>query len=204
MRFILVFGILACLLAAGCVSPPAGEAPQQQVPEKNKTCRMVSDEVPVTKEECGDVSFTEEVCSLRKLNYSATTLPRVDLCIGDGGCTGKPLGDCAGCSKAMTRCVMRISSLEAQKSGTWVVGANYTLGNSGFEKDPISKTIGPNETADFDFNQIYTPGYPTNSASCTLAVVSEPTVEACVGHTKVETECKNVTRTESRERQVCE
>ncbi len=205
MRFLLVLGIIICVLAAGCASPESGQAQQEpQGVQKNQTCRLVSEDVPVTQEECGDISYTEEECSLRKLNYSTASVPKVDLCISDGVCTGKPLGDCPGCVKAMTRCVLKVTNLEPQKSGTWVVAANYTLGSAGFNKEPISITIGPNQTADFDFNQIYTPGFPINSASCNIAVMSEPSIEACVSVTKTRLQCRNVTRTETRQSQVCE
>ncbi len=165
---------------------------------------MVVDEVPETKEQCSDVSFTEPSCGVRLLNYSITRLPKVDLCISDGECLGKPLGDCQNCVKAMTRCVMRVQSLEPQKTGTWSVGANFSFVNYGFEKEPITRTIGPNQSADFDFNQIYTVNYPVNSAVCNLAVISEPLIEECVQVSRTRTDCRNVTTTKSVPREVCE
>jgi len=193
------------LFVSGCVSLPSNS---QGVPQQNqtpaKTCRTVIDEVPETKEQCSNVTLTEQSCGVRTLNYSVTRLPKVDLCISEGGCLGKPLGECPYCVKVMSRCILRIQSLEEQKTGTWSVGANYSLGNSSFLKNPITLTIGPNQTADFDFNQIYTVGYPINSASCTLAVAYEPTVDECVQVTRTKTECKNVTSTARTQREVCD
>ncbi len=205
MRIILLAGLFAILIIAGCVSTPSegGQTPPPSQPG-GKTCRTVTEEVPVVKEECGPVSYTEQVCGIRKLNYSFKLLPKVDLCIGDGSCTGNPLGDCQACSKAMTRCIMEITNLEPQKTGLWSVGANYTLGSAGFLKDPIIHTIGPNQTAQFDFNQIYTPGQPINSASCSLFVLSEPTIEDCHEETRSRQDCRNVTRTTQVQREVCE
>jgi hypothetical protein len=205
VKVIFIIGILAFLVIAGCTTTPESKPPEQKPqPQKNQTCRTVTEEVPVVKEECGEVAYTEQVCSMRKLNYTQKMLPKVDLCISDGVCTGKPLGDCQGCAKAMTRCILQITNLESEKSGTWSVGANYTMGTFGFNKDPISHSIGPNQTSDFDFNQIYTPGFPISSATCTLAVVSEPSAEECIGHTRTTTECRNVTKTESVSKEVCQ
>jgi hypothetical protein len=205
LKIIIAFCMLSILLAAGCVSTPGGEQPPAQAGSgQNKTCRTVVDEVPDVKEQCSNASFSEQSCSIRKLNYTATTLPRVDLCISDSPCMGKPLGECIGCAKAMSRCVLRVQSLETLKTGTWSVAANFSVGNSGFNKDPISHPIGPNQSADFDFSQIYTTDYSTGSASCSLAVVAEPTIEDCVQVTRMKTECHNVTGTKSVTRQVCE
>jgi hypothetical protein len=199
-----IIGIILALVIAGCVSPPGVQPPSPPNPfEKNKTCRNVTEEVSVVKEECGNVSFTEQVCGVRKLNYTATLLPKVDLCIGDGVCVGNPLGDCQECSKAMTRCVLVVYNEEPQEFGVWTVGANYTLGNFGFNKDPITQTIGPGQSYAFDFNQIYNPGQPINSASCALAVTSEPSTEECYEVTRLRPECNNVTRTVATEREVC-
>jgi hypothetical protein len=193
------------LVVSGCISPPAGQQGNPQPNQTaNKTCRTVIDEVPDTKEQCGDITFSEPVCNMRNLNYSVTRPPKVDLCISDGVCLGKPLGDCQGCAKAMTRCILQVHNTESQKTGSWTVGANFSIGNFGFNKDPITRTIGPNQTADFDFNQIYTPDYPINSASCSLAVISEPTIEDCIQVTRTKTECRNVTSTTKIQREVCE
>lgn len=193
------------LLSAGCITTPekpAATTPTPQpVPQK---CRTVMDDVPKTELKCGDVVSTEEVCGLRKLNYTKEELPKIDLCISDGACTGKPLGDCQACVKAMSRCVMVIHNTEEVKSGTWSVAANYTLGNSGFNKDPITVTIPSNGTGTFDFNQIYNTNYPINSASCKLLIVKEPTTEDCRQESRTHNECKNVTTITQVPRTVCE
>ena len=201
LRFVLISLIFAALLVAGCLVPPD----MPFVPkEPEKECRTVTEEVPVVEEECGDVSYTEQVCELRDLRYTATELPVTHLCISDGVCNGQPLGDCQGCSQAMSRCVLQIKNEETQKSGSWTVGANYSLGNSGFIKDPITATIGPGEVYSFDFNQIYNPGQPINSASCVLFVISDPILEECHEVTRTRQECNDVTNVRIIEREVCE
>lgn len=205
MKFIFVMSILAFLLIAGCTTAPESK-PEAQNPQppKNQTCRTVTEQVPVVAEECGEVAYTEQVCDIRKLNFTQTSLTKVDLCISDSVCMGKPLVECPNCVKAMTRCVLQIRNTETEKTGTWTVGANYTMGNFGFDKDPISHSIKPGESADFDFNQIYTLAYPVSSANCDLRITSVPTIEECVGHTRTTTECKNVTKTEAVSKEVCQ
>jgi hypothetical protein len=192
------------MFIAGCVTPPNGGLPKPPVTPPVQECSTVIDQVPYEELVCGDVSFTEQVCTLRPLEYSLSSPPKVDLCISDSGCNGLPLGDCQGCTQAMTRCILKIKNEETQKSGTWSVGANYTLGNSGFLKDPITHVIAPGETVAFDFNQIYSPSYPINSASCSLFVSSKPWIEDCHEETRSREECRNMTKTKPVEREVCE
>jgi hypothetical protein len=99
---------------------------------------------------------------------------------------------------------MVIKNEEQVQSGIWIVGANYTLGNAMFIKDPISITIDANESAAFDFNQIYDLGQPTNSASCEVFIMKDPTVQDCIQQQKTKYECQNVTQIREESRQVCE
>lgn len=207
MKISVIAAIVIMLLVAGCTTggyekPPSAQPPQ---PPPAKTCRTVTTQVPFTETKCGDVSYTEPVCGLRKLNYSMTLLPKVDLCTIDGPCAGEELSECTHCTKAMTRCVMVIQNEEPVQSGEWRVGANYTLGpNAMFVKDPISMTINPNQTVAFDFNQIYNIGEPINSATCELFVLQEPTFTDCVQQQKTRYECQNVTQVRNESRQVCD
>ena len=203
MKKLMIIGLLL-ILAFGCVTQPATTPPETKPPVTQKTCHNVTELVPITTQECGNVSYSEEVCANRKLSYVATREPKVDLCIVDGPCVGNPLGECPGCSKAMTRCVLIIHNEEAQKSGTWTATANFTLGSAGFNKEPITQTIAANESEMFDFFQIYTPGSPTNSASCTIAVTGEPVIEDCIQEMRTKTECTNVTRNNTNTREVCQ
>jgi hypothetical protein len=193
-------GLFAMLFLAGCAAPVL---PSGQTQQPAQTCHTVTDVKPVTTQQCSDVSTTEQVCGLRKLPYEAIRLPRIDLCITDGPCVGKPLSSCATCTTAMTRCTLVLENKDPQKSGTWTVGANYTLGNSGFNKDPITATIKPNETFAFDFQQIYAPGDPINSAVCNISVTAEASVDDCHSETRTKTECRNVTVNSTVQRQVC-
>lgn len=138
------------------------------------------------------------------LQFKVTELPKVNLCVADGPCVGYDLGTCPTCSKAMTRCVMVIENQDATATGTWTVGANFTLGAFGFNKDPISQTIGPNQTATFDFHQIYVVSQPITSATCTLAVTDNPVIDDCHQETRTKTECQNVTTQQLVQKQVCE
>ncbi|MEW6722886.1 MAG: hypothetical protein AB1324_06510 [Candidatus Micrarchaeota archaeon] len=204
MRFILALALISAIVIAGCMGAP--QAPPEQKPpaQPAKTCRNVTEQVPFVEEECGPFSFTENVCGLRNLNYSIERVPKADLCTADGPCAGYPLSECQTCSKAMTRCVLIIKNEETLKSGEWSVGANYSLGNAGFVKDPITRTIAPGQSAAFDFDQIYTVPKPISSASCEVFVVSEPTIEDCHEETRSRTECTNVTRYNTVTREVCE
>ncbi len=204
MKLLPIFIIVSVLMLAGCAGTEPSQGSQAQGPGAQKTCRMVVDEIPGTVEECTDVSFTESVCGIRKLEYSVANVPKVDLCISNGPCFGRALIECQDCVKAMSRCILRITNDEKQKSGAWSVGANYTLGNAGFVKDPITHTIAPGATADFDFDQIYTTGYPVKEASCVLFVVSEPTIEECVDETRTRQDCRNVSKIQQVQREVCE
>jgi hypothetical protein len=165
---------------------------------------MVDSYVPVVTEECGPVSYTEEVCGQRELEFIAIELPRVNLCVGDGPCVGNDLGECVTCSMAMTRCVMVIENTDAEKFGTWTVAANFTLGDSGFNREPITQTIGPNQTGTFDFQQIYAVNYPVTSAECHLAVSDAPIIDDCHGETRTKIECQNVTTQQKIQTEVCE
>ncbi|MFH0737319.1 MAG: hypothetical protein V1827_01575 [Candidatus Micrarchaeota archaeon] len=204
MRYALVTLLFAVVFIAGCTTTPASDIVKPPVLPGEEGCTTVIEQVPYTELECGDVSYTEEVCVIRKLDYTAKQSPKVDLCISDEGCNGMALGDCQGCTQAMTRCVMEIKNEETIKSGTWSVGAEYSLGNFGFIKDPITHTIDPGETVAFDFNQIYSPGKPISSASCVLEIESDPMIEDCHQETRSREDCANVTKTRQVEREVCE
>jgi hypothetical protein len=205
LRNILVFGLFAILLSAGCIQTPSGSPPSQPPGAPQQSCRNVTTMTPVTQEQCGNVSYTEPVCALRKLNYSITLKPEVNLCIADGTCSGQPLGQCGGCSNAMSRCIMIIKNNEPLYSGNWTVGANYTLGNTGYSfiKDPITASIDPGTSYEFDFNQIYNPGNPINSADCQLFVIKDPSIQDCRQETRVREDCINVTMNVSSVSEVC-
>jgi len=206
LRYLILTGIFAILLLAGCVSPPqeVTPEPQPEPPTHEETCRMVDEYVPVVTEQCGPVEYTEEVCGQRTLKFTATELPKVNLCVADGPCVGYELSTCKTCSKAMTRCTMVIENEDATASGTWTVAANFTLGDSGFNREPITQTIGPGQTATFDFQQIYVLSYPITSAGCDLAASDAPIIEDCHQETRTRTVCENVTTQKTVQREVCE
>jgi hypothetical protein len=199
--------LLSILLVFGCVSSPIDlpiledEHTPQETP---KVCRNVTDLVPQVVEECGEVSYTEEECGKRKLEYNSSMNPISHLCWIDGDCGGKPLSTCTSCLKAATRCTLKLTNNDEKKSGTWTVGANFTQSNSLFSRDPVTKTIGPGETGVFDFQHFYDPGKPINSANCVLFVKTEAEVDDCIQITRTRQECTNVTTNVEVQRQVCE
>lgn len=205
MRQSILFGIFAMLIIAGCVSPPTEAIPSSPAgpSEPSQECTIVMEERPVIEEECGNVSFTEQICGLRTLEYSTASVPKVDLCIADGACVGEPLGKCLACSKAMTRCMLILTN-DDDKTGTWTVSASYMLGTSGFTKEPITAAIRPGESYTYDFFQIYVPGQPINSASCELTVTNEAIIDDCHEETRTGIVCRNVTRTVLVETEVCQ
>ncbi len=199
--------IVLLLLVAGCAAPPAETPSPEEIPEVK--CRTVQVQEPAIVEECGPVSYTEEVCGKRILPYETIRIPKVDICSIDGPCAGIALADCPSCSKAMTRCVLAIRNLDPDKAGTWKVGANFSLRQTGFEKvafikDPITKSIKANSTETFDFHQFYAPGKPATSAECNLFIIEEPEIEDCHQETRIVTECKDVEKMATISKEICE
>ncbi len=199
---IFAFGLLAFF--SGCVSSPISPAQQpggQQAAGRN--CTIITEQVPYVESECRDVEVTRQVCGIRALEYSQSQEPITSLCVMDGNCTGISLSKCQVCTMASTRCGLNITNKDPDRTGIWVVGANFTVTNGGFIRDPIARSIGPGETGEFDFQQMYNPGAPPNSADCDLYITSAPRVDECHDETRMQTECLNVTRYRASERSVC-
>lgn len=191
---------------AGCIEPPIIPPLENETPVEPPvvTCTTFTEEVPATEEVCENFSYTDEICGKKQLEYSAILLPKTHLCIQDGPCVGQPLASCPTCSKAMSRCILVVTNEDEEYSGTWTVSATFSVDQSGFIKEPITKTIAPNESFNFDFYQIYVVGSPIQAASCDLPVTSAPIVDDCHQETRIETECTNVTTTKLVEVEVCE
>jgi hypothetical protein len=190
------------VLVAGCTLP-VGTQEQKPADEKNQTCTTVSQLVPSTEEKCSNITYTEPVCQRRKLNYTTNALDQIDLCSSDGACTGKPINECYTCTKALTRCQLVIKNLDGKRQGTWTAGANFTLKSGGFVKDPVTISIGPNESEIFDFQQIYVPDSLRYPAICKVYVLDVPTVEDCHEETRTRRVCSNVTEYKSVDKKVC-
>ncbi len=198
MRNLLILSI-AILLVAGCVSSPSGQPSASNA----SNCTNVSTQVPYQESNCTNLSVTTQVCGTRALQYHMVNVTRIDLCVSDGSCTGLPLSQCTACSRAMTRCGLIITNDDANESGTWVVGANFTVSGGGFINNPVSKSLAPNQSSEFDFQQMYTLGPSPNSATCDVFLVSAPIVDDCHGETRMQTECTNVTVYNETETQIC-
>jgi hypothetical protein len=194
------------LLFFGCLDGGV-TTPPEQPPEQPSTpvCRMVSITEPYTEVECWNVTYTEQVCERKALEYFQSKTNKVDLCTSDSDCVGKELVNCPNtCAKAMKRCRMNITNLNTKKSGTWTVGATFSRDSIGFEKEPISKKIEPEQTFTFDFTQLYDLGQGGSSLECELLVLDTPVVEFCHDEARTFEECEEVTRYKTIEREVCE
>ena len=203
MKYIIL--IMAMLLVFGCAGAPI--LPLEEEAEegtKEKECRTVQEEVPTEVEECGEIAYTEEVCDKRILEYTTKKPPIAHFCMLDGVCGGKALSTCTACAKAMTRCGLNITNEDTNKDGTWKVGATFYVDGAKFKRDPITKTIGPGETVNFDFQHFYVPGKPIDSATCDIYVIEEAIIDDCQDVTRTRMECINVTKTVTVDREVCE
>jgi hypothetical protein len=206
MRYIII--LLTILLVFGCTGSPV-ELPSlpsepQDTQQSEEVCRTVTEMVPAQVEECGEVAYTEEECGKRTLNFTSEVAPTTHLCMIDGDCGGKPISECTACAKAATRCTMTITNDDEKKSGVWSVASNFTLGNSVFVRDPVTKTIDPGESEEFDFQHFYVPGFPINTATCQVFLMEEAEVDDCIQVTHTREECYNVTKQVSVDREVCE
>jgi hypothetical protein len=195
--------VLGILIIAGCVSTPQAQPSQNQTVPK-ASCRNVTEQQPYITEVCNDIQVTKQVCGMRDIPYDYHKMTTINLCLSDGNCSGKPLGDCQVCTTAMTRCGIIITNNDKQASGAWGVAANFTVKGGGFNMNPVTKVIAPNESAEFDFQQMYTPGNPISSANCVVGLVSAPKVDDCHDETRIASECENVTKYKQVDKQVCE
>jgi len=205
VRYLILFGIFAIILF-GCLGQTSPESSNQESNEpEGQECHFVTTQVPVTEEKCEDVSFTEPICETRALNYTITPLSQTDICISGESCVGQSVYTCfSNCRKVMTRCVLIITNDDKIHSGSWTVGANYTIGNYGFIKDPIIQVIKPGESSTFDFHQIYTLGVPPTTAQCNVYLVTPAVIEDCYEVTRTTQECVDVTTYVDEQTEVCE
>lgn len=192
----LFFGCIS-LLDDTIIEPP------QVVP----SCTNVSVQEPYMVEECQNVSRMEEVCVTRELNFSMSEVEETRLCVQKELCVNwLPDGTCVTkyCSKGMTRCKVNITNLDPQKAGEWIVSANFTVDGNTFKKNSIKKTMLPQESAVFNFEQFYDMDINQKIAKCKI-FVSEPTkLQDCSFITKLDEECSNTTKYKEVIKQICE
>jgi len=203
-----ILGTLLMFILAGCITPPAYQAPAQQDSRPSDggavECRMVITEEPYVEEVCNQVSFTEQECDMKELNYTSGQIAVTDLCVDDGACVGKQLTECIStCKRAMKRCRLNITNID-KYSGTWVVGAAFGYNGASFVKNPQSQEIDPGKSHIFDFQQIYTLGSPPSSATCSVTVIYPAITKVCVDVEKTRIDCSNVTRLRAVETEVCD
>lgn len=198
----------AVLIFAGCIDMNGAMEPwTPEEVEPVEKCRTVTEEIPYVEEECNDITYSEEECEFRALEYTSGDMVIVDLCIeGQPECIGADLGGCINkCTRAMKRCRMDITNNDEDYEGTWTFGATFSYDGASFIKNPQSAEIAPGKTHTFDFTQIYDVGSQNPTmATCTLTVVYEAIVKDCRMVTREAVECKNVTKTRIVEREICE
>ncbi|MBI5223668.1 hypothetical protein HY990_04570 [Candidatus Micrarchaeota archaeon] len=196
---ILIIAILACgFLVFGCVDSKTPQIPPKEtdISNKNIRCNNITQESPVIKTECTNVSFTEPVCINRELPYRIEPVNQVDICSLDSNsenCLGKPLSMCQHCEAVTTTCAIKITNLDSLKAGEWEFGANMSVGRTQItkEKKTIKVEPGATETLKYDHN------YNTNGvmvgADCNIFVSKKPQVFECNQITRERVECKNIT-----------
>jgi hypothetical protein len=193
------------LILAGCIAGPGPIPSPEESPQEEPvvSCRTVIVEEPYIEEVCEQVSYTEEECEMKELNYTSSQITMTDLCVDDGDCVGKDVSECIRtCTRAMKRCQMEITNEDAYE-GTWVVGATFHYNGASFVKNPESKDILPGKSHIFDFQQIYTLGDPPTTATCTVSVLYPAITKVCVDVEKTRIDCTNVTKMRAVETEVC-
>jgi hypothetical protein len=205
LRYVLVGIMLIALF--GCLMPVSSQAQNRTQENTTTDCKVVVTQEPFTEEICQNVSKMEEVCENRELNYSLAAVEKNFVCLEDSLCMDRgPDGVCYYklCSKGMTRCRSNITNLDPQKTGVWGVAANFSF-DSGtlFEKNPVSKTLFPNETRALDFEQSYEMDLNQKKPSCTIFVKTPAKLQDCNFITKLIENCINTTKNKTVEKTVC-
>lgn len=204
----IVLGLSLFLVLFGCLTPEATPPPPGVPTPQSPSlpgCKMVTITEPYQVTECWNLTFTEEVCDRKALEYAVSAVHTLDLCTQDSDCVGKQLVECPRtCEGAMKRCRMNVTNLDDANAGVWVAQANFTIDNLGFEKEPTSAFILPGETFTFDYTQLYKLGLYGSSMECTMGLVSTPVAEVCHLEGRETTQCDEVTRYKTVEREVCE
>jgi hypothetical protein len=206
MDLIQKFSVLFVLgMFFGCISMLDSNGAPQDVPTA-PTCRTVIVQEPYTEEVCQNVSKMEEVCETITLNFSLSDINKTNICVEEGLCVNWfPNGTCTTyyCSKAMMRCQMHLTNLDTQKSGTFGISANFTLGDATFNKEEITHTIFPTESATYDFNQFYVMDINQVKADCDLSVTSDAKLQDCRIESRIFEDCANTTKYQEVEKEIC-
>lgn len=206
-----ILGFIICLslflVLFGCVNDDGtGGKPDQtnQSGSKSPECKVITITEPYDELMCWNITYTEEVCDKKALEYTVSKVDRFDLCTDSGGCAGMSIVDCeSGCDFAMKRCRMNITNNDKDLAGVWVVGANFTVDGNGFIKDPITQTIKAGELYTFDITQLYNVGRTGSSVDCELFVIESPVVEDCHMESTVTPQCKSVTSYKEIQKESC-
>jgi hypothetical protein len=198
MKPTLIFGIIAMLLFFGC----ATTTEQTNDQTASTTCYTVTQYQQTTTYDCHNVSTTSTSCTERQMDYSILGTTRTNICSG-GNCAGSELYGCMDCTSALTRCIMTIQSNEQTATGTITAGANFTFPAGAFVKNPVSQTLKPGTTAEFEFYQSYSLATSFTTPDCSIYVTEVPLIEDCVELTETEETCTPVTSNVPVQVEVC-
>jgi len=196
--FLIFLGILF-----GCVSAPL-QNPLQ--PNATPSCSTVTTQEPYQEQVCQNVSKMDQVCANRELNYSLSPATKTYLCSENNLCVNwLGNGTCVTyyCSNGMTRCTANLTNLDPQKSGTWSVGANFSLDGKVFGKNPVEVTLLPSESEIVDFDLFYGMDINQLKADCSIFISTPSRIQDCSFVTTTALDCQNVTKYRDVEKQVC-
>lgn len=197
MKNMIILGLVfALFLGFGCLNstPAENNAPD---------CTIVTKSVPEEKIQCGNFSYTEQVCENLAIPYQISTVDKSDLCTDTGNCFGENFSSCSPCQSATTRCSMTITNTDPLYSGDFVVGASFGSNGLNVSREPLRKRIQFNSSEKFDFYYSYGSKSLSRAASCDVFVISSPMNFGCHQETRTREECKNVTETKLVQSEVC-
>ncbi len=196
-KFLLLGLLLILFIGFGCVSttnPPNDSKPD---------CTLVTKSVPEEKLQCGNFSYTSEVCENLAIPYEISQINKSDLCTDSGDCFGEQFSLCRPCQSATTRCSVVIKNTDPLYSGEFVVGATFQSSGLNVTRDPLRKIVPFNSSAQFDFYYSYGSKSLNRAAACQIDVISSPTVYGCHQETRTKEECNNVTEMKLIQSEVC-
>jgi|GEM_PF-2008423 len=199
--FLVFLGILF-----GCLSTPFQNPLPSLQPNATPSCNTVVTQEPYQGQVCQNITKSDEVCAIRELNYSLGRVTKTELCTDNSLCVNRlPDGTCVTsyCSQGMTRCMANLSNLDAQKSGTWYVGANFSIDGTVFDKNPIKADLLPLETQVMDFDLSYSMDINQKKPVCAIFIGTPARIQDCSLVARTVVDCQNVTQYRNVSKEVC-
>ncbi len=189
--------VFVMILGFGCVNQ------SQSSTDKKLDCTIVTKSVPEQKVQCGNFSYTEQVCENLAIPYQLSPTEKSDLCTDSGNCFGENFSRCSPCQSATTRCSVVVTNTDPLYSGEFIIGASFESNGLNVSREPLRKRIQFNSSEKFDFYYSYGSKSLNRAASCNLFVISSPTTFGCHQETRTREECKNITETKLVQSEVC-